>query len=199
MTYLLYIGIFLLGFIAAMLLISLASGPSNANHVNDYNTALEKAHQVSTLDADSESAESALQAWRDALADLTFPSAEDRDALDKVYADELFFNDTLKTLRSGPEVKAHLLATADLLTSGSVKCAAAARDENGDYNVRWEMSYAGPKMNGGEPIVTTGMTQLRFNESGQVIFHQDYWDSSSGVFEHIPLVGGLVKFVRGRM
>jgi hypothetical protein len=199
MTYLLYIGIFLLGFIAAIIIISLANGPSNAGHVDDYNAALEKAHQIPTIAPDSDAEAAAIQAWQEALADLTFPTEKQKTTLGKVYADELFFNDTLKTLRSGKAVEEHLLATADLLTSGSVKCFTSSRDENGDYSIRWEMSYAGPKMNGGEPIVTIGMTQLRFNEKGEVIYHQDFWDSSTGVFEHIPLVGGLVKFVRGRM
>ena len=195
----LYLGIFLLGFIAAIVVISFANGPSSTGHVDGFNDALKKAHQTSTLDADSDAERAAVQAWQNALADLTFPSDEQKTALGEVYADELFFNDTLKTLRSGPDVKQHLLNTADLLTSGSVKCFSTSRDENGDYSIRWEMSYAGPKMNKGNPIVTIGMTQLRFNEAGQVIFHQDYWDSSAGVFEHIPLIGGLVKFVRGRM
>ena len=195
----LYLGLFLLGFIAAIVVIAFANGPSNADHVNDFNAALAKAHKIPAVAADSDAAANAVLAWQDALADLTFPTEEQKTALGEVYADELFFNDTLKTLSSGADVKAHLIATADLLTSGSVECFSTTRDDNGDYSIRWEMSYAGPKLNGGDPIVTIGMTQLRFNEKGEVIFHQDYWDSSAGVFEHIPLVGGLVKFVRGRM
>ena len=194
--------LFLLGFISALVLIGFATGPSNADHYSDYNTALEKAQSLPTISGDSQDAGQAVQAvqaWKDALADLTFPTDEQKNALDAVYADDLFFNDTLKTLRSGSEVKKHLVGTADLLTSGSVECHSTTRDENGAYYVRWQMSYAGPKMNSGKPIVTIGMTQLRFNEQGRVIFHQDYWDSATGVFEHIPLVGGLVKFIRGRM
>ncbi len=192
-------GLFILGFIAALVLIAFATGPSNADHYGDYNAALEKAHNVPTVAADNKDADAAVQAWKDALADLTFPTDGHKAALDAVYADDLFFNDTLKTLRSGADVKQHLLATADLLASGSVECFSTTRDEKGDYYIRWQMSYAGPKLNSGEPIITIGMTQLRFNQQGQAIFHQDYWDASTGVFEHIPLVGGLVKFVRGRM
>jgi hypothetical protein len=35
-----------------------------------------------------------------------------------------------------------------------------------------------------------------FDESGKVILHQDYWDSASGFFEHIPIVGGVIKAVK---
>ena len=192
-------GIFLLGFIAAIVVISLANGPSNADHVSDYNTALNTAHKTATVAAGSEAEAAALKTWKTALAELTFSTEDQKAMLKDTYADQVFFNDTLKTLRSGAAVEAHLLATADMLSSGSVKCVSEMRDDNGDYYVRWEMSYAGPKLNSGNPIVTVGMTQLRFNEQGRVIFHQDYWDSSTGVFEHIPMVGGLVKFVRGRM
>ncbi len=191
--------LFLLGFITALIVISCADGPSNKDHVSIYNAALEKAHRTATFDAGSSTEAAAVQAWKDVLADLTFSSEQQIGGIEKVYADELFFNDTLKTLRSGAAVNEHLLGTAKLLTSGTVQCSSTMRDENGDYFIRWEMSYAGSKMNGGEPIVTIGMSQLRFNEQGQVIFHQDFWDSASGVFEHIPFVGGQVRFLRGRM
>ena len=195
----LLIGLFLLGFVSAFILLALATGPSNADHYNDFNAALKTAHGVATVTADSAEADQAVKAWKAALADLTFPTDAQKTALGKVYADNLFFNDTLKTLRSGDEVTQHLLATAEMLSRGSVECFATTRDANGDYYIRWQMSYAGPKLNSGEPIVTIGMTQLRFNGQGQVILHQDYWDASTGVFEHSPLVGGLVKFIRGRM
>ena len=30
------------------------------------------------------------------------------------------------------------------------------------------------------------MTQLRFDDSGRIRFHQDFWDSSEGVYRRIP-------------
>jgi hypothetical protein len=193
------IALFLLGFITALAILGFASGPSNAGHVAAYDAALEVAHQTPTFAAGSDTEISALQNWKDALADLTFSSATNANAIGQVYADDLFFNDTLKTMHSGAAVEEHLLATARMLDSGTVTCHSEMRDNHGDYYLRWEMSYAGPKLNGGQAIVTVGMTQLRFDEAGQVIFHQDFWDSSSGVFEHIPFVGGQVRLIRGRM
>ncbi len=188
---------FVAGSLTSLVVASCVSGPSSAGRVPEYNTALAAAHRIPTVAAGSAEAEAALGRWKNLLADLTYDAL--RGQVLAVYADSLYFNDTLKTLRTGAAVEDHLLSTGKLLDSGSVEYRTEFRDSLGDYYVRWEMRYAGPKLNGGEPIVTVGMSQLRFDEDGKVIFHQDYWDSTSGVFEHLPVVGGPLRWLRARM
>jgi hypothetical protein len=45
---------------------------------------------------------------------------------------------------------------------------------------------------------TLGITHLRFNDQGQVILHQDFWDSGLGFYSHVPFLGGVVKAVNKR-
>ena len=40
---------------------------------------------------------------------------------------------------------------------------------------------------------------LRFNDAGQVVLHQDFWDSSQGFFEHVPILGAMIRWVRNRL
>jgi hypothetical protein len=42
------------------------------------------------------------------------------------------------------------------------------------------------------------MTHLRFDRDGRVIYHQDYWDSGSALFEKIPVLGGGIRAVKKR-
>ena len=46
---------------------------------------------------------------------------------------------------------------------------------------------------------TIGMSHLRFNREGLVQLHQDYWDSTAGLFEHIPLLGAAIGMIKRRV
>jgi hypothetical protein len=50
----------------------------------------------------------------------------------------------------------------------------------------------------GEVHSSIGMTHLRFDRDGRVIYHQDYWDSGSALFEKIPVLGGGIRAVKKR-
>jgi hypothetical protein len=43
------------------------------------------------------------------------------------------------------------------------------------------------------------MTQLRFDDSGRIRFHQDFWDSSEGVYRRIPMLGWAIGTVETRI
>lgn len=147
--------------------------------------------------APSAAEKAGLEAWKALLADLSVKNVEGKAS--EVYAEKTYFNDTLKTLRSADAVEAYLIETAELLHSGSVEYRDTVRSEDGSYYVRWEMVYEGKKLAGGRPIRTIGMSQLRFDDEGRVVLHQDFWDSTRGIFEHIPVVGGQLRFIKNRL
>lgn len=43
-----------------------------------------------------------------------------------------------------------------------------------------------------------GGTHLVFNEAGLVMLHRDYWDAAEELYEKIPLVGGLMRWLKRR-
>lgn len=174
------------------------SPPMNDTPIDDYRAALARTGAGSPSEAPGSEAERrGLEAWKGLLSNLTEDNIRGRAG--RVYADETFFNDTLKTLRSGAEVEAYLLETAKLLHGGTVEYHDTVRSADGSWYVRWEMVYRGKKLAGGEPIRTIGMSQLRFDADGRVVLHQDFWDASRGVFEHIPVVGAQVRWIKNRL
>jgi hypothetical protein len=44
-----------------------------------------------------------------------------------------------------------------------------------------------------------GATHLSFSEDGRVDMHRDYWDAAGELYESIPLLGGLLRVIRGRL
>ncbi len=126
---------------------------------------------------------------------------EDKDYVEKntakVYAPNAYLNDTLITHQGPDEIKAYFLSTADTMTSYQVTIDDIASSGNNHY-VRWTMVFSAPKLNGGNPVESVGMSHVRFNENGQVVMHQDFWDSGTNIYGQIPVLGGVIESIRRR-
>ncbi|ART79583.1 nuclear transport factor 2 family protein [Oceanisphaera avium] len=70
-------------------------------------------------------------------------------------------------------------------------------EQEGEAFVRWQMRFSHPKLNGGEEISVPGVSHLHFSE--QVDFHRDYFDLGAMLYEHIPVMGALVKSLKRRL
>jgi hypothetical protein len=44
-----------------------------------------------------------------------------------------------------------------------------------------------------------GATHLQFNEAGLVSLHRDYWDAAEELYEKLPLLGALLRWVKRRV
>ena len=114
------------------------------------------------------------------------------------YAEKLYFNDTFKIIEDIDELVVHMSESADHVNSTTVDILDVMRSEH-DYYIRWSMKM--DLIVKGKDIFShsIGMTQLRFNEAGKVVFHQDFWDSSEAFFEHLPFMGHFVKKVKSML
>ena len=68
-----------------------------------------------------------------------------------------------------------------------------------DYYFRWEMNLQFKKLRKGVLNRSQGMSHIRFDAEGRVVLHQDFWDSATGLFDHVPVVGRLIRAVRSRV
>lgn len=62
----------------------------------------------------------------------------------------------------------------------------------------WTMSYQHPKLNQGEVIKVKGATHLQFAE-GKIIRHRDYFDAGALLYEHLPLLKRVIKYLKNRL
>lgn len=62
----------------------------------------------------------------------------------------------------------------------------------------WDFTF---RMKRGSPALQTlrGATHLRFAADGRVDWHRDYWDAAEELYEKLPLIGTLMRFLRRRM
>ena len=170
--------------------------PDYMNALDHYREALQEADSIGSVEPGSEAEKRALDGVKDLLSEFSRENIEGKVA--GVYAEEVFFNDTLKTLRSAEAIEEYFLETADMLVSSEVRFTDTVRSGS-DYYLRWEMTYESKKLNKGNDIDTIGMSHLRISPEGKIIVHQDFWDSTRGIFEHVPVVGGGIRIIRNRL
>jgi hypothetical protein len=61
----------------------------------------------------------------------------------------------------------------------------------------WTMHYQHKWLNGGKIISVEGHSRLKGQE-GLVIYHRDYLDVGAMVYEHIPVLGSLIRVIKNR-
>ena len=123
----------------------------------------------------------------------------DRVSIDKqiaeTYAEKIYFNDTLVTIHDRQNLLKYLKHTQQQLDS--IKFEALSVQDNGkDAYVRWLMQTQFSNMGQDYDIQSIGISHLRFNEENKIIVHQDYWDSMQGFYQHLPVIGGILRWIK---
>jgi hypothetical protein len=61
----------------------------------------------------------------------------------------------------------------------------------------WDLEY---RLKPGQPVRRIhGASQLRFDGDGCVCHHRDYWDAAGELYETLPLLGSVLRLIRGRL
>ena len=60
--------------------------------------------------------------------------------------------------------------------------------------VTWTFEF---KLNG-KPYQIVGGSHLVFDEAGLVTLHRDYWDAAEELLQKLPIVGGPIRWLRGK-
>ena len=62
----------------------------------------------------------------------------------------------------------------------------------------WEFRFGFKGFKVGQEQVILGATHLIFAADGRVAVHRDYWDAAEELYEKLPLVGGLMRWLKER-
>jgi len=163
---------------------------------------IEKLQQVRIRHASPPSAGSAAET--EALARFArFFSSFAPDRVDKLvpetYAEDVYFNDTLKAIEGRTALAHYLRDSAEAVEACRVEILETTRTANDEHLVGWSMMIRFKKFRRGVDTWTVGMSHLRFDAEGRVAYHQDYWNAADGLFQHLPVIGSLIAAVKRRL
>lgn len=68
----------------------------------------------------------------------------------------------------------------------------------GEGYLRWSMTFRHPRLAGGRPIEVEGCSHLLWHD-GKVHTHRDYFDAGAMLYEHLPLFGRVIGWLKGRL
>ena len=64
--------------------------------------------------------------------------------------------------------------------------------------LNWTMTFASPRLNGGRDIDVDGSSVLAICDD-RITYQRDYYDLGAMLYEQIPVLGGLIRHIRGRL
>ena len=158
---------------------------------------LEKIAQTESVNLTATETKEALERFTTFLKGIGSSEYIEKE-ISNVYSKNAYLNDTLKSLHNLKEIKEHFLKTSKTMTSYSVEIEDIASTDQGHY-IRWTMKFSAPKLASAKEIESIGMTYVMFDQEGRAVLHQDYWDSVSGMFEHVPIIGGGIRMIKKRL
>ncbi len=62
----------------------------------------------------------------------------------------------------------------------------------------WEFRFRFRNFHKGEPQTVVGGSHLVLADDGRIRLHRDYWDAAEELYEKLPLVGGLMRWLKRR-
>ena len=66
------------------------------------------------------------------------------------------------------------------------------------FFLTWEFRFGFKRFNRGAEQVILGATHLMLSDSGLITLHRDYWDAAEELYEKLPLLGGLMRWLKRR-
>lgn len=121
-------------------------------------------------------------------------SLESLAQLGAVYAPDASFKDPFNEVQGHAAILAifeHMFVQVD----GPRFIVLESMQHNGQAFLTWEFRFRMRRFVSGEQCVR-GATHVHFDAQGRVLLHRDYWDVAEELYQKLPLLGSLMRWLR---
>lgn len=119
--------------------------------------------------------------------------------LGETYAEDVWFDDTLKRIEGRAALAPYLAHSAAAVEDCRVLVHEVLCNGQGDYYFRWRMTIRFRRFARGRDTESIGISHVRFDRDGHVVLQQDYWNAADGLFQHVPLLGAAIRAIKRRV
>ena len=116
--------------------------------------------------------------------------------LDRIYAPEARFRDPFNEVAGIASIR----RIFDDMFEQAPDARFAVREVVGTaplLYVRWGFTFTPGRAK--EPWSVDGVSRLFLGEDGRIVEHIDFWDPAAGIYERLPLLGTILRWVRKRL
>ena len=119
------------------------------------------------------------------------------NAISTIYTEDAYFRDPFNEV-TGIEKIQHIFADMFVRLDAPTFTITETIEELHGALLIWDFTFRiktlKPEMN----RRIHGTSHIRFAPDGRVQYHRDYWDAAGELYEQLPLVGALMRFLKKR-
>lgn len=119
--------------------------------------------------------------------------------VEQFYAPNTHFLDPVVDLKGSAAVRKYYENLYENVIS--IRFEFASEVTQGDEKVAtWTMILRHKRLRGGDEIRVIGNSHFKFDpQTGQAIYHRDYFDMGEFIYEGLPVVGRVIRYVKSKM
>ena len=117
--------------------------------------------------------------------------------LDQYYAAAARFKDPFNDVRGVPAIEQIFRHMFEALDQPRFVVTQQLQ-QGSDAFLSWDFTFRFKRFQRGELQRIQGATHLQLNDAGLVTLHRDYWDAAEELYEKLPLVGSLMRWLKAR-
>lgn len=118
--------------------------------------------------------------------------------INSIYSDDVMFKDPLHEINGLDKLSSYF----EGMMEGLYECQFELDrvldfPVQGDCVIFWTMHYRHAKLAGGKALTLKGNSHLRYVE--KIYYHCDYFDAGAMLYEHLPLLGAAIRYIKKRL
>ena len=119
------------------------------------------------------------------------------DRLDALYAPQAYFKDPFNEVRGLAGIRqifSHMYEALEQPRFVVTSCIV----DGAQCFLTWDFNFRFKSYDRLTVQTVRGGSHLTFNADGLLDFHRDYWDAAEELYEKLPVVGGLMRWLKKR-
>jgi hypothetical protein len=119
------------------------------------------------------------------------------DRLDTLYAPQAYFKDPFNEVNNLADIRKIFSHMYEALEQPRFVVTGCIVD-GAQCFLTWEFRFRFRNFDRRTEQSVRGGSHLKFNAQGLLEFHRDYWDAAEELYEKLPMVGGLMRWLKKR-
>ncbi|WP_248748995.1 nuclear transport factor 2 family protein [Pseudomonas sp. MWU15-20650] len=119
------------------------------------------------------------------------------DRLDSLYSADIIFVDPLHEIHGLPAMRHYFAELYSNVSQLRFDFHGFDPVADGEGYLRWKMSFCHPRLANGKVIQVEGCSHLMWHD--KVYRHRDYFDAGAMLYEQLPVIGRMIRWLKRRV
>jgi len=116
----------------------------------------------------------------------------------RIYLDDAYFKDPFNEVKRLEDIRAIFERMFDALAEPHFTIVNRVV-EGEQVMLEWDFTFRIRRWKPATMQLVHGVSHLRLAADGRIAYHRDYWDTAEELYSKLPLIGGLMRFLRTKM